>query len=119
MSHLDQLRTKAQADITGHWASCEQAGLPHRASNRDQVLGAFDRFFDALSMPEKPAVALVLETIRQLYVALHAINDANDNGVLETDERELLVPIIIEAAAAVGLNPADYDGEPGGEYRDF
>jgi hypothetical protein len=113
------LRTSTIAAITQHWASCETSGLPHRAADRDQVLAAFNVFFDALSGLDKPGDVAVLETIRRLYEALHAINDANRNGLLETDERELLVPIVIEAAKLAGLNPDDYDGEPGGEFRDF
>jgi hypothetical protein len=119
MSTLEQLKANAHSAITEHWASCEKGGLPHRAANRDQVLAAFGTFFDALSATDKPEEAFVLDAIRKLYEALHAINDECDNGLLETDERELLVPYIIDAAAAVGLNPDDYDGEPGGEFRDF
>jgi hypothetical protein len=119
MSTLEQLKANARSAITQHWASCEEGGLPHRAANRDQVLAAFDTFFDALSATEKPGEVFVLDAIRKLYEALHAVNAESDNGLLETDERELLVPFVIDAAVAVGLNPDDYDGEPGGEFRDF
>jgi hypothetical protein len=119
MSILADMKINARAAITEHWASCEEAGLPHRVANRDQTLAAFDSFFDAITVTEKPAEAMVLDTIRKLYETLHAINDECDNGLLETDERELLVPFVIDAAAAVGLNPDDYDGEPGGEFREF
>lgn len=61
----------------------------------------------------------VIEAIRAFYAELNLTNEKYDFGLLETDERELLVPIIVELAQTAGVNPDDYDGEPGGEYRDF
>lgn len=69
-------------------------------------------------MPEN-GVAPIIEAIRMLYSELNLINEKYDSSLLETDERELLVPIIVELAETAGVNPDDYDGEPGAEYRDF
>ena len=57
--------------------------------------------------------------MKQLYAVLERINADAEHALLETDERELLVPLFIAAAEACGVDPQDYDGEPGGEYRDF
>jgi hypothetical protein len=119
MAISQSMRASTAAAITEHWADCEEGGLPHRASNRDQVLAAFSGYFDALSASDSLGEAMVLTAIRDLYTSLDAINAEADNGLLETDERELLVPIIIDAAAAAGISPDDYDGEPGGEFRNF
>lgn len=57
--------------------------------------------------------------MKQLYDGLYEVMEAADDGLLETDERELLVPLFIDAAEVCGVDPDEYDGEPGGEYRDF
>jgi hypothetical protein len=61
----------------------------------------------------------VLAELQRLHAGLDEVNAAADDGLLETDERELLVPLFISAAEVMGVDPAEHDGEPGGEFRNF
>jgi hypothetical protein len=116
---FDDIWSRTKLEISEHWSSYEGPGLEHTPSNRDEVLVAFERFVTHLkSMPANRPVP-VIEAIRLLYSELNLINEKYDSSLLETDERELLVPIIMELAETAGVNPDDYDGEPGAEYRDF
>jgi hypothetical protein len=116
---FDKVWSRAKLEISEHWRSYEGPGLEHTSSNRDEVFVAFERYVAHLkSMPEN-GVAPIIEAIRMLYSELNLINEKYDSSLLETDERELLVPIIVELAETAGVNPDDYDGEPGAEYRDF
>ena len=120
MSALTELQTRCKAEITSHWDSCREHGLPHNPVSMKQVVGAFEQFFDAMGRTSPMTEAAALAAIKPLYVALDEINAANDHGLLETDERELLVPFVIDTVAAVGLDPAAFpNGEPGGEFREF
>ena len=48
------------------------------------------------------------------------INARADGGLLETDERELLVTVIIDAAAAAGLEIPEFEhGDPTFQFRNF
>jgi hypothetical protein len=83
-------------------------------------MSSFERFVASVkSLPQKHDDAAVLARIEKLYEELDVMNEKAGNGLLETDERELLVPIIIDIAIAAGVNPENYDGEPGGEFRNF
>lgn len=121
MESIADLRARALPAIREHWASCREAGLPHDPSNLAAVVRAFERFFSVMETMRAPVErARVLEAIAALYADLDAVNEAADGGLLETDERELLVPFVIDATRATGLDPAGFpDGEPGGEYRNF
>ncbi|MGL4490860.1 MAG: hypothetical protein ACRCU5_15580 [Rhizobiaceae bacterium] len=118
-SKIDEIWSQAVSEIATHWFRCEESGLDHTISNRDEVLAAFVKYTKHLKSTPFGDAPKAIEGIRILYSELNLINEEHDLGLLETDERELLVPIIIELAAAAGVNPDDYDGEPGSEYRDF
>lgn len=122
MESIAELRARALPAIRDHWARCREAGLPHDPSNLAAVVRAFERFFSVMETIPAPRGdrARALEAIAALYADLDAINETVDGGLLETDERELLVPFVIDATRATGLDPADFpDGEPGGEHRNF
>lgn len=120
MDALETIWAKSRPEIETHWTRCEQGGLPHTAANRDRVIAAFEAFLTTLKgLPAGHSEQPVPDAIRVLYAALDEVNVANGEGLLETDERELLVPIIIEAAVAAGVNSANHDGEPGSEFRNF
>lgn len=101
-------------EVRRHWQSCQEAGLPHTEANLTAMCASFETFARALDAKAPP-----LEEIRKLYAALDKLNETYGDGLLETDERELLVTWIIEAAEQAGINPADHDGEPGSEWRNF
>jgi hypothetical protein len=120
MNKFDSILSKAKPEIVTHWERAEAAGLPHKASNLKQVLTAFEGLVANIkALPESQEEDDVLSELQKLYGTLDQINQAADHGLLETDERELLVPIVIELAVAAGVDPDNHDGEPGGEFRDF
>jgi hypothetical protein len=118
---LDKLLSEAAPEIQAHWEQCREAGLSgHTQDASDKVDGQILAYVARLkALPDPAEESDVLDAMRQLYEALDAINDETDGGLLETDERELLVPLFIEAAEACGVDPEDHDGEPGGEWRNF
>ena len=120
MSTLMDIQAKARIDIAAQWASAEEAGLPHTAANRDEVIAVIDTFIGGMERLHRANNNSVLDAIRKLYESLDTITAVSDHGLLETDERELLVPIILSCVEAVGLDLNQFpDGEPGGEYRTF
>ncbi|HPH67554.1 MAG TPA: hypothetical protein PLF40_17475 [Kofleriaceae bacterium] len=100
--------------VRSHWKSCAEAGLPHTDANLHATCALFETFVRALDAKAPP-----LDEIRKLYAGIDMLNEQHDGGLFETDERELLVTWIIQAAEMAGINPADHDGEPGSEWRDF
>lgn len=118
---LDELLAEAAPEIQAHWEHCRDAELSgHTEEASDKVDGQILAYFARLkALPDPAEEAAVLDAMRQLYEALDEINDEADGGLLETDERELLVPLFIDAAEACGVDPEAYDGEPGGEWRNF
>ncbi len=118
---LDEILAEAAPEIQEHWEECREAGLSgHTKEASDKVDGQILAYFARLkALPDPAAEADVLDAMRQLYEALDEINDEADGGLLETDERELLVGLFIDAAEACGVDPQDHDGEPGGEWRNF
>ena len=118
---LDKILAAAAPEIAAHWKSCREAGLDSMTKeNTDAVDAEIRSYFHRLKALPNPATdAQVLAEMQRLYQHLNAINDKAGSGLLETDERELLVPVFIDAAEACGIAPEKYDGEPGGEYRDF
>lgn len=117
--NIDRIWASAKTKISGHWSRYEGPGLEHNSKNRDEVLVAFESYVAHLKSTPTNDAAPVIEAIRLLYSQLNLINERYDSSLLETDERELLVPIIIELAEAAGVNPDDYDGDPAAEHRDF
>lgn len=118
---LDDLLSAAAPEIQEHWESCRESELSgHTKEASDHVDGQITAFFAHLkALPDPAEEAAVLDAMRQLYEALDEINEQTEGGLLETDERELLVPLFIEAAEICGVDPEDHDGEPGGEFRNF
>lgn len=118
---LDKILAAAAPEIAAHWKSCRQAGLDSMTQeNTDAIDAEIRSYFHRLkTLPDPATDAEVLAEMQRLYQHLNVLNDKAGSGLLETDERELLVPVFIDAAQACGINPEMYDGEPGGEYRDF
>jgi len=115
---MDILR-KAQPRIAAHWTSCIEWPLEgfsyERTARVDRALVAY---FEEL----KPGMARndILSAMQRLFARLDEINHEVEDRILETDERELLVPIIRDGAAAAGLNLDEFpDGDPTLEYRNF
>ena len=119
--NLDLILAHAMPEIEQHWQACREGGM--KAMNQtatDAVDAAIRAYFAGLkALGNQPTEAQILNEMRHLYEKLNKLDAASQNTLLETDERELLVPVFMDAAIACGIDPQDYDGEPGGEYRDF
>lgn len=115
---MDILR-KAQPRIAAHWAFHYESRPELFTRERTaRIDGALVAYFEELKlgMPREE----ILSAMARLFARLDAINKEVDGLILETDERELLVPIILDGAVAAGLNLADFpDGDPTLEYRTF
>ena len=113
---LDLILAQAMPEIEAHWQNCREFGLEDMTeATTDAINAAIGRYFERLkALNDPPTDAQILSEMKSLYDELNPFE-----GTLETDERELLVPVFIDAAVACGIDPQNYDGEPGGEYRDF
>lgn len=79
------------------------------AEVRDVVERYFDAL-DALSAQREPASQEALMAVVDRVTAdLNAVNANHDDAVLEPEERETLVPLLIRAARAAGLDEGHDD----------
>lgn len=109
-----------RAEIAGRAAACiaelEDAWEPffddddmpaHDADAHAEVAAILRRFAGKAAAADTERVVKA-----ELDAAVRALNDLNDArgcGLLETDEREILVPALIDIAAAAGLDLSVYD----------
>jgi len=120
-STLDHILAQAKPRIARHWSSCAEAGLSgFTPTATGRVDGLLETYFERLkALPDPAPTAAIVAEIETLFRELGELN-ASCEGLLETDERELLIPIIIEAASAAGLNTEDFQaGDPTFEFRTF
>ena len=119
---LDRILAAAKPRLAAHWSACIEHGLAgFSLAAAEQVDQRIAAYFTALkALPDPAAKSAILEEIKTLFGALDQVNAAAGGGLLETDERELLVPLIIEAATAAGLDAAEFEGgDPTFEFRNF
>lgn len=113
---------KARPGIARHWLSCIESGLPGFTAIRvNKVDNALAKYCAALGTVHRPSSKdAILAAMKTLFKELDRINEEAGGGLLETDERELLVPVIIDAASAAGLDVSEFeDGDPTGPFRNF
>ena len=103
---LDQVLAEARPRIAKHWTFFHTAA-PSAIARVNELL---DEYFEKLkALPDGALSMTVLREIEALIRGLGEVNAACNGTLLETDERELLVPIIIEAASIAGLNVDEFD----------
>ena len=113
---------RLEPQLREHWKSCRECGLEeHTDATYAAVSDALKRYEATLSgNGENAERQAIMAAMRELFETLHRINAQADEALLETDERELLVPWIIDVAAASGLDPMEFaDGDPTMEFREF
>jgi hypothetical protein len=95
------------------------SGFTPTATGRVDVL--HETVFERLkALPDPAPTTAIIAEIETLFRELGEVSASCDGRLLETDERELLVPIIIEAASAAGLNTEDFQADdPTFEFRTF
>ena len=122
INRLDHILAEARPRIAKHWSFFIEAGLrgftPTAVARVDELV---DTYFEKLkALPDGAPTTAILREIETLFRRLDEVNASCDGALLETDERELLVPIIIEAASAAGLNAEEFEhGDPTLEFRNF
>ena len=119
---LTDYLANAKPEIAKHWASCVEAGLdgftPETTGEVDRLI---EVYFETLAeLPDPAPHNDIMAAMSRLFAKLDDVNATVDESLLETDERELLVPIIIEGAKLAGLDMSKFpDGDPTGEIRNF
>lgn len=88
---------------------------PFDAAAVDEVRDVIERYFGALdslaSAGEPASQESLLAALDAVTAALATVNDKHDGAVIEPEERDALVPMLLAAARAAGLD-AEH-GEPG------
>lgn len=119
---VEKVLADAKPRIAAFWARSREAGLDgHSSDLTGKVDRALEDFVKSLgALPENAGKAPILAALKALFSMLDEINGEADDALLETDERELLVPVIISAAVAAGLNASEFpNGDPTEEFRNF
>jgi len=109
-------------EASSHWKSCLESRLEdHTQEAHREVDTHVARYFDQLQMMPDPAEkSMILGAIETLFSALDQVSARFGPGLLETDEREIFVPPIVEAAAIAGLDLSEFeDGDPTFKNRNF
>jgi hypothetical protein len=119
---LDRLLADARQQIASHWPNSSSTGMSKDDLLRTfRVAYALEAYTKRLKrLPLAPETAGILSAIQLLFARLDQINAETGNRLLETDEREFLVPLIVTAAEISGLNPTQFpDGDPTAAFRTF
>ncbi|MGF1552031.1 MAG: hypothetical protein ACFBWO_05935 [Paracoccaceae bacterium] len=108
---LDELYATLVADLRELWQDAPDAGaladverdepVPHEA-----VLATLDTYKEALKdLPKDPTRAQILEPMKTATERLNALHQMQSGTLLGTGETQRIVPFMIDAATAVGLDP--------------
>jgi hypothetical protein len=118
---LEALAKSAQEMLAEYWKDDWILKVIGFGFGHGQVNAAIAQYFSQLHQlgPEKNKEK-ILEIMRRLYDELDRINKRYFGMLLETDEREFLVPLTIQAAKAAGLNIDEFEwGDPTLSFRNF
>lgn len=121
-TEIARLHDRARADLAGFWQTCLETGPIETHS-----LETFARLFEALAdaarwlkdLPEDADEATVRATIERSAHRLNTVNAACAFPIM-TDEREILVAFLCEAASARGLDLDRFEHrDPTLPFRDW
>jgi hypothetical protein len=101
----------AKPAIANHWATFSEFTRESPALT-ERVDEALEKYCAAISDLNKgPALkGAILAAIKTLFEELDEIDEQADEELLSTDERDLLVPVVIDAASAAGLDVSEFEG---------
>lgn len=92
---------------------------PYDVSAVAEVRDVIERYFDALdalaAQREPASQEALLAAVDRVTADLNDVNAKHDDAVLETEERETLVPLLVRAAHAAGLDE-EHDDLPEREF---
>jgi hypothetical protein len=114
---LTLLLEDAEHSIAAHWERCRDSGVAGASPEATARVDARIRsYFEALkALPPRAPEASVLAAIAGLFDDLMRLDAETGGALLEEAERDLLLPLILNAAEAAGLDPHKFPRrEPGG-----
>ena len=117
---IREIANKAQARLARHWETCLEFNLAdHSAEAHAAVDLAVDSYFAHLaSLPSPVDEAKLIVAMKTLFSNLDELSGRFGSGLLETDERELIVTPVLDAAAVAGLDLTQYpSGDPTLPFR--
>ncbi|MEM6621351.1 MAG: hypothetical protein AAF674_03930 [Pseudomonadota bacterium] len=93
----------------------------HTEESHAKVFKALETYRDTMALLDDDTDdATLLSFVKDICEELNAINEAHGSGLLETDEREMIVPFINDVAVMKGLDVTRFAyGDPTEEYREF
>ena len=119
---LTALLEDAEHSIAAHWERCRDSGVagatPEATARVDACLRAY---FEGLkALPPLAPEARIVEALSRVFDDLMRLDAETGGALLEDAERDLLHPLILNAAEAAGLDPHKFPRrEPGGKKLDF
>lgn len=119
---LDLILAVARPRIAEHWSGCLEAVLrgytPATVARLDELIDSY--FAELKALPDGAPSAEILLCIETFFSRVDQLVAAVGIEFLETDDREVLVPIITEAASAAGLDTEKFeDCDPTLRFRHF
>lgn len=119
---LDEFIGDLESYATGSYLTEEDREnwfKPFDSAAATEVRDVVERYFDALdalaAQREPASQEALLAAVDRVTADLNAVNAAHDDAVIEDEERETLVPLLMRAAHAAGLDE-EHDDLP---ERDF
>lgn len=119
---LTRLFEDAEHSIAAHWERCRANGVPGATNAETDLIDArIVEYFDALkALPSAATQSAIIEPLTALYNDLMRLELDAGGGLLEEAEKELLLPLILNAAEAAGLDPHNFlCREPSGKPLDI
>ncbi|MEM8802537.1 MAG: hypothetical protein AAGF55_08360 [Pseudomonadota bacterium] len=108
---ITDLLRETSVELKEYWSHASEELETHTEDSLVQILeilGDFslrtEKIADATD-PKAEFDALVADAFQRL----HALNEAQDNGLLETDEREMIAPFFDNVALTLGIDPGAYE----------
>ncbi|PPD43436.1 MAG: hypothetical protein CTY15_09670 [Methylocystis sp.] len=119
---MARLLADAEHSIAAHWERCLDTGVAGATKEAtDRVDARIHAYFEALkALPAAPEDEAIIAAISALYDDLMRIDAETGGGFLEEAERDLLDPLIVNAAEAAGLDTHKFRRrQPTGRPLDF
>lgn len=123
---LDDLYKTVEADLRDLWQGAPDADALAGAETenpdaREAVLATLAAYRDALKdLPDDRGRSAILRPMTVAVERLNALDAAGGGRLLRTPEAERIVPFMIDAATAAGLDPEEHaDLDPTQGIRDW
>lgn len=119
---LARLLADAEPSIAAHWERCRDSGVDGATQEAtDRVDARIRDYFAALrAMPAAAREEDLIAAVKSLYDDLMRIDHETGGAFLEDAERDLLDPLILNAAEAAGLDTHKFlRRQPTGGPLDF